>query len=133
MFKYAPTKFTGKTKEDKATEVLTLSDNAKNAIETNVVPPQFNQRIINMFDDIVCYLVFYQIEDFAELYLDKYIRLNDSVNNWWSGKNFAEILQNAINLGQCFLPAIFSISKIQETPPIFKFLYNKNLYRIKSN
>lgn len=31
--KYAPTKFTGKTKEDKATEVLTLSDNAKNAIE----------------------------------------------------------------------------------------------------
>ena len=31
--KYAPTKFTGKTKEDKATEVLTLSDNAKNVIE----------------------------------------------------------------------------------------------------
>ena len=87
-----------------------------------------NQRIINMFDDIVCYLVFYQIEDFAELYLNKYIRLNDPVNSWWSGKNFAEILQNAINLGQCFLPAIFSISKIQETPPIFKFLYNKNLY-----
>jgi hypothetical protein len=87
-----------------------------------------NQRIINMFDDIVCYLVFYQIEDFAELYLDKYIRLNDTVNRWWSGKNFAEILQNAINLGQCFLPAVFSISKIQETPPVFKFLYNKNLY-----
>jgi hypothetical protein len=81
-----------------------------------------------MFDDVVCYLIFYQIEDFSELYLDTYIRLNDTIGDWWSANNFSSVLTNSTNLGQCYLPAVFSINKIQETPPIFKFVYNRNLY-----
>jgi hypothetical protein len=87
-----------------------------------------NQRVINMFDDVVCYLIFYQIEDFSELYLDTYIKLNDTIGDWWSAYNFSSVLTNSTNLGQCYLPAVFSINQIQETPPIFKFVYNKNLY-----
>ena len=30
-----------------------------------------NQRVINIFDDISAYLIFYQQEDFSELYLNK--------------------------------------------------------------
>lgn len=87
-----------------------------------------NQRVINMFDDVVCYLIFYQIEDFSELYLDTYIQLDDNIGDWWSAYNFSSVLTNSTNLGQCYLPAVFSINQIQDTPPIFKFVYNKNLY-----
>ncbi len=87
-----------------------------------------NQRVVNMFDDVVCYLIFYQIEDFSELYLDSYIKLDDNIGDWWSAYNFSSVLTNSTNLGQCYLPAVFSINQIQETPPIFKFVYNKNLY-----
>lgn len=87
-----------------------------------------NSRIINIFDDICTYLIFYQKDDFSDLYLDKYLKLDKPLNNWWSGKNCNEVLINGTKLGQCFLPATFSISKIQEAPPIYKFVYNRNLY-----
>ena len=87
-----------------------------------------NSRIINIFDDICTYLIFYQKDDFSDLYLDKYLQLDKKLNNWWSADNFNNVLVNGSKLGQCFLPALFSISKIQETPPIYKFVYNRNLY-----
>jgi hypothetical protein len=87
-----------------------------------------NSRIINIFDDICTYLIFYQTDDFSDLYLDKYLKLDKTLNNWWSAQNFNNVLVNGSKLGQCFLPALFSISKIQETPPIYKFVYNRNLY-----
>jgi len=50
--KYAPTKFTGKTKEDKATEVLSLSDNAKNAIENALkIEAQNSTQVQNVFNE----------------------------------------------------------------------------------
>ena len=87
-----------------------------------------NSRVINIFDDICTYLIFYQKDDFSDLYLDKYLKIDKQLNNWWSGKTFNDVLINGTKLGQCFLPASFSISKIQETPPIYKFVYNRNLY-----
>jgi hypothetical protein len=104
----------------------TNKDEQKIILENIII--DLNQRVINMFDDIVCYLIFYQMEDFSELYLDSYIKLNDKIGNWWSASNFSSILINATNLGQCYLPATFTINQIQKTPPIFKFVYNKNLY-----
>ena len=87
-----------------------------------------NQRVINIFDDISAYLIFYQQEDFSELYLNKDISLNKDLNSWWSSINFENVLISGTQLGQCILPASFGISKIQETPPIYKFVYNRNLY-----
>lgn len=50
--KYAPTKFTGKTKEDKATEVLSLSDNAKNAIENALkIEAKDSTQVQNVFNE----------------------------------------------------------------------------------
>jgi hypothetical protein len=87
-----------------------------------------NQRVINIFDDICSYLIFYQHQDFAELYLDKYIRPNAPINQWWSAVDFESILIKGTQLGQCSLPAKFNIRKIQNSPPIYKFVYNMNLY-----
>ncbi len=87
-----------------------------------------NHRVINIFDDILCFLIFHQHTDFSEVYLDNYLRLNSPLNSWWSGYDVKSVLINGTGLGQCFLPASFSISKIQESPPIFKFIYNRNLY-----
>jgi hypothetical protein len=87
-----------------------------------------NHRVINIFDDVSCYLIFYQLEDFSELYLDTYIRIKNPIGSWWSGYNFESVLINATKLGQCFLPAVFAINQIQKVPPIFKFVYNRNLY-----
>ncbi len=89
-----------------------------------------NQRIINIFDDICTYLIFYQQEDFSEIYLDKYLRLDTKLNYWWSADTFQNVLIQGTSLGQCVLPASFNISKIQQTPPIYKFVYNRNLYNI---
>ena len=88
------------------------------------------KRIINIFDDICVYLIFYQQEDFSEIYLDKYLRLNTKLNTWWSANTFEDVLVEGTYLGQCVLPASFGISKIQETPPLYKFVYNRNLYNI---
>jgi hypothetical protein len=87
-----------------------------------------NHRVINICDDILSYLIFYQHDDFAELYLDKYIRPQTTLDNWWSSSNFEAILVKGTLLGQCLLPASFGINKIQEAPPIYKFIYNRNLY-----
>ncbi len=87
-----------------------------------------NQRIINIFDDICSYLIFYQQEDFSEIYLDKYLRLDAKLNYWWSDDTFENVLIKGTSLGQCVLPASFNISKIQNTPPLYKFVYNRNLY-----
>lgn len=87
-----------------------------------------NQRVINIFDDISTYLIFYQQEDFSELYLNKDISLDKKLNAWWSSINFENVLISGTQLGQCILSASFGISKIQETPPIYKFVYNRNLY-----
>jgi len=101
-------------------------DEQKLLIENIII--DMNQRVINIFDDICSYLIFYQQQDFSELYLDKYIRPNAPINNWWSGKDFESVLINGSKLGQCVLPAKFGIRKIQEAPPIYKFIYNMNLY-----
>ena len=87
-----------------------------------------NHRVINIFDDILSFLIFYQHSDFSEIYLDNYLRLDSPLNDWWSGIDIKSVLINGTSLGQCFLPANFSISKIQESPPIYKFIYNRNLY-----
>ncbi len=87
-----------------------------------------SHRVINICDDISSYLIFYQHEDFAELYLDKYIRPQASLSDWWSATNFESVLVKGTLLGQCVLPASFGINKIQEAPPIYKFIYNRNLY-----
>jgi Fe-S cluster biogenesis protein NfuA len=50
--KYAPTKFTGKTKEDRATEVLSLSDNAKNVIENALkIEAKDSTQVQNVFNE----------------------------------------------------------------------------------
>ncbi len=87
-----------------------------------------NSRVINIFDDILSFLIFYQHSDFSNIYLDNYLRLNSELNGWWSGFDINSVLINGTGLGQCFLPANFSINKIQESPPIYKFIYNRNLY-----
>ena len=106
--------------------IATNTEEQKMILENIII--DLNHRVINIFDDVCCYLIFYQLEDFSELYLDTYIRLKTPVGAWWSAYNFAAVLINATKLGQCFLPAIFSINQIQQTPPIFKFVYNRNLY-----
>ena len=109
--------------------IETITDNPeeqKMLIENIII--DMNHRVINICDDISTYLIFYQHEDFAELYLDKYIRPQTTLGNWWSAPNFEGILVKGTLLGQCVLPASFGINKIQEAPPIYKFIYNRNLY-----
>jgi hypothetical protein len=109
--------------------IETTTDNPeeqKMLIENIII--DMNHRVINICDDISTYLIFYQHEDFAELYLDKYIRPQTTLGNWWSASNFDAILVKGTLLGQCVLPASFGINKIQEAPPIYKFIYNRNLY-----
>jgi len=108
-------------------ETITKDQNEQKMIVENIII-DLNHRVINIFDDVCCYLIFYQMEDFSELYLDTYIRLKTKIGDWWSVYNFESILTNATTLGQCFLPAVFTINQIQKTPPIFKFTYNRNLY-----
>jgi hypothetical protein len=108
-------------------ETITKDQNEQKMIIENIII-DLNHRVINIFDDVCCYLIFYQMEDFSELYLDTYIRLKTKIGDWWSVYNFESILTNATTLGQCYLPAVFTINQIQKTPPIFKFTYNRNLY-----
>ena len=108
-------------------ESITKNSEEQKMILENIII-DLNHRVINMFDDVSCYLIFYQLEDFSELYLDTYIRIKNPIGSWWSGYNFEAVLINATKLGQCFLPAVFGINQIQKVPPIFKFVYNRNLY-----
>jgi hypothetical protein len=104
------------------------SDPAEQKMLIENIIIDINHRVINICDDISTYLIFYQHEDFTELYLDKYIRPQTTLGNWWSAPNFEAILVKGTLLGQCVLPASFGINKIQEAPPIYKFIYNRNLY-----
>ena len=108
-------------------EKKTSVENEQKMLLENIIF-DLNHRVINIFDDILCFLIFYQHSDFTDVYLDNYLRLDSSLNSWWSGIDIKSVLINGTGLGQCFLPANFSISKIQESPPIYKFIYNRNLY-----
>ena len=107
---------------------INIKDPNKQKMFVENIIIDLNQRVINIFDDISTYLIFYQQEDFSELYLNKDISLNKKLNAWWSSINFENVLISGTQLGQCILSASFGISKIQETPPIYKFVYNRNLY-----
>ncbi len=108
-------------------ETITNNPEEQKMLIENIII-DMNHRVINICDDISTYLIFYQHEDFAELYLDKYIRPQTTLGNWWSASNFEAILVKGTLLGQCVLPASFGINKIQDAPPIYKFIYNRNLY-----
>lgn len=87
-----------------------------------------NNRVINIFDDISTYLLFHQHNDLSDFYLDSYLNINKPLNKWWSGKTINDIMILASELGQCYLPGVFSVKQVQKLPPIYKFIYNRNLY-----
>jgi len=97
-----------------------------NLLETIII--YLNSRVINIFDDFLSYMLFYQYKDIRDLYLDNHFQKSRKLGSHWSMNNFQDILIETTKMGQSVLPAIFKVQKVQEYPPLYKFYFNTNLY-----
>jgi len=86
-----------------------------------------NHRALNIFDDLATYLIFHQYLKMSDLHLEKNPE-SISLDAWWSAPTLDALLIKASNLGQCYLPAKLSMAQVQKSPPIYKYVFNKNLY-----
>uniref|UniRef100_A0A6C0E5S0 Uncharacterized protein n=1 Tax=viral metagenome TaxID=1070528 RepID=A0A6C0E5S0_9ZZZZ len=84
-----------------------------------------NQQVIQIFDDLCVYLIFFQYDSIMDLHLNLQ---NISLDQWWSSPTLDELLIRSTKLDQCYLPAKFSMRQVQDSPPLFKYLFNNNLY-----
>lgn len=104
----------------------TKSTDEKKMILENICN-DLNHRVLNIFDDLASYLIFHQYNKMSDLHLELDSKLI-SLNSWWSAPTLDLLLIKATNLGQCYLPAKLSMTQVQKSPPIYKYLFNQNLY-----
>ena len=88
-----------------------------------------NHRVIRIFDDLAAYLVFFQYQNISHLHLENNPK-EILLGGWWLTSNLDDLLVKATELGQCYLPAKLSVRKVQDSPPIYKYTFNNNIYHI---
>jgi hypothetical protein len=86
-----------------------------------------NHQVIQVFDDLCVYLIFFQYDSIMNLHLEETPQ-NISLGAWWSSPDLDALLIRSTKLDQCYLPARFSMTKVQDSPPLYKYLFNHNLY-----
>jgi len=87
-----------------------------------------NHQVLQVFDDLCVYLIFYQYTSIMDLHLETSQTENVSLSVWWSEPDLDKLLIRSTKLDQCYLPAKFSMTQVQESPPLFKYVFNNNLY-----